>query len=145
MANKWITFVKAYANDKGCSYSEALKDPSCKALYKKGGGFWKDFAKGFTSVLDVATKPLSIFIPPVGLATGALSKGVKAIAGQGVKRKKGGAVNPRWWEDPSIPPTNPLDIKGMIEYNKRNPEYAKAWEENWKTMKKAKGYEDMMG
>jgi hypothetical protein len=92
MANKWITFVKAYAKDKGISYSDALKDPNTKARYKKGG-----------------------------------------------------AVNPRWWEDPSIPPTNPLDIKGMMEYNKRNPSYAKAWEENWKTMPKATNYEDMMG
>jgi hypothetical protein len=91
MANQWITFVKAYAKDKGISYSEALKDPNTKALYKKGG-----------------------------------------------------AVNPRWWEDPSIPPIGVLDIKKRMEYGKRNPEYAKAWEEKWRTMPKAINYEDMM-
>ena len=86
MANKWITFVKAYANDKGISYSEALKDPNTKALYKRGGGFWGDFAKGFTSVLDIATLPISFVNPAAGLAIGGLSAGTKALAGQGVKK-----------------------------------------------------------
>jgi hypothetical protein len=92
MANKWITFVKAYANDKGISYSEALKDPNTKALYKKGGGFWKDFAKGFTSVFDVASVPLSFINPALGTAVGGISKGIKGLAGRGVKkgeRRKG--------------------------------------------------------
>jgi hypothetical protein len=48
-----------------------------------GGSFWKDFARGFTSVLDVAAAPLSVFLPPAGMAIGALSKGVKGLAGRG--------------------------------------------------------------
>jgi len=52
-----------------------------------GGSFWKDFARGFTSVLDVAAKPLSVFLPPAGMALGALSSGVKGLAGAGRKRK----------------------------------------------------------
>lgn len=96
MANKWITFVKAYANDKGISYSEALKDPNAKALYKKGGGFWGDFAKGFTKgftgVLDIASAPIGLINPAAGLALGGLSAGTKALAGGGTKkgnRRKG--------------------------------------------------------
>jgi hypothetical protein len=52
-----------------------------------GGSFWKDFARGFTSVLDVAAKPLSVFLPPAGMALGALSSGVKGLAGRGRARK----------------------------------------------------------
>lgn len=51
-----------------------------------GGGFWKDFARGFTGVLDVATAPLSLFLPPAGAAVGALSQGVKSLAGRGRMR-----------------------------------------------------------
>tara|TARA_R110000765_G_scaffold180900_2_gene286822 strand:+ start:12265 stop:14430 length:2166 start_codon:yes stop_codon:yes gene_type:complete len=86
MPNKWVNFVKAYANDKGINYGEAMRCPRCKALYKKGGGFWGDFAKGFTSVLDVATLPISFVNPAAGLALGGLSAGTKALAGQGVKK-----------------------------------------------------------
>ena len=86
MPNKWITFVKAYADDKGINYREAMKDPNTKALYKKGAGFWGDFAKGFTSVLDIATLPVSFVNPAAGLAIGGLSAGTKALAGQGVKK-----------------------------------------------------------
>jgi hypothetical protein len=52
-----------------------------------GGSFWKDFARGFTSVLDVAAAPLSVLMPPAGMAIGALSKGVKGLAGRGRARK----------------------------------------------------------
>jgi hypothetical protein len=34
-ASKWITHVKAYAKKHGMKYNEALKDPKCKASYKK--------------------------------------------------------------------------------------------------------------
>jgi hypothetical protein len=55
-----------------------------------GGGFWGDFAKGFTKVLDIATLPLSIIAPPVGVGIGALSQGTKMLSGQGTS---GGAMS----------------------------------------------------
>ena len=33
--NKWISHVKAFAKLHGLSYSDALKNPACKASYKK--------------------------------------------------------------------------------------------------------------
>lgn len=33
--NPWIQHVKRFALSHGMSYSEALKDPRCKASYKK--------------------------------------------------------------------------------------------------------------
>jgi hypothetical protein len=36
MANKWIEHVKAYSKKHGMSYTDCLKDPKCKAEYKKG-------------------------------------------------------------------------------------------------------------
>lgn len=41
MANIWITYVKEYAAKNGMSYRDALRDPACKAGYKKGGGLAK--------------------------------------------------------------------------------------------------------
>jgi hypothetical protein len=38
MANSWIEYVKAYAKKNNMKYNEALKDPACKAGYKKGEG-----------------------------------------------------------------------------------------------------------
>jgi hypothetical protein len=35
MSNPWITYVKEYASKNGMSYRDALKDPKCKAGYKK--------------------------------------------------------------------------------------------------------------
>jgi hypothetical protein len=35
MANKWITYVKEYASKNGMSYRDALRDPKCKAGYRK--------------------------------------------------------------------------------------------------------------
>ena len=40
MANNWINYVKAYAKKHNIKYSEALKDPKCKAGYKKGEGLF---------------------------------------------------------------------------------------------------------
>lgn len=37
MGNSWIEHVKAFANKKGIKYNEAMKDPECKASYKKTG------------------------------------------------------------------------------------------------------------
>jgi hypothetical protein len=53
-----------------------------------GGGFWKDFARGFTGVLDVATAPLTLLAPPLGVGIGATSQAVKGLAGSG---RSGGA------------------------------------------------------
>jgi DNA adenine methylase len=41
MANSWITYVKEYAAKNGMSYRDALRDPNCKAGYKKGGAMMK--------------------------------------------------------------------------------------------------------
>ena len=38
MANKWIEYVKEFSKKHNCSYREALRNPECKAGYKKGGG-----------------------------------------------------------------------------------------------------------
>jgi len=35
MPNSWITYVKEYASKNGMSYRDALRDPKCKAGYKK--------------------------------------------------------------------------------------------------------------
>jgi len=41
MANNWISYVKEYAAKNGMSYRDALRDPKCKAGYKKGGAVMK--------------------------------------------------------------------------------------------------------
>ena len=35
MPNSWISYVKEYASKNGMSYRDALRDPKCKAGYKK--------------------------------------------------------------------------------------------------------------
>lgn len=62
MANSWINYVKAYAKKNNMKYSEALKDPKCKAGYKKGGKF--DLLK---SITDVGTKIGEPFKATTGL------------------------------------------------------------------------------
>ena len=60
-----------------------------------GGSFWKDFARGFSSVLKVAAAPLSFVAPEVGLPLGALGEAVSAV-GSGKKRgrpRKGGVTS----------------------------------------------------
>lgn len=37
MANNWISYVKEYASKNNMSYRDALRDPNCKAGYKKKG------------------------------------------------------------------------------------------------------------
>jgi hypothetical protein len=54
MANSWIEYVKAYAKKNNMKYSEALKDPKCKAGYKKGEGLFdvvKSVGKAVAPVL----------------------------------------------------------------------------------------------
>jgi len=40
--NKWIQYVKAFAEKNHMNYRDALKDPRCKASYKKGAGVLDD-------------------------------------------------------------------------------------------------------
>ena len=62
MANSWIEYVKSYAKKNNMKYNEALKDPKCKAGYKKGGKF--DLLK---SITDVGTKVGEPFKATTGL------------------------------------------------------------------------------
>lgn len=59
MANKWIEYVKAYAKKNNMKYSEALKDPKCKAGYKGGEGIFdvlKEVGKAVAPVaIDLAS------------------------------------------------------------------------------------------
>jgi hypothetical protein len=45
MANKWIQHVQSYASKNGINYRDALKDPKCKAAYKKGPSSMKSSKK----------------------------------------------------------------------------------------------------
>ena len=42
----WVEFVRAYANRKGISYKDALKDSECKETYHKQKGEQKEVEKG---------------------------------------------------------------------------------------------------
>ena len=42
----WVSFVKEYANGKGISYKDALKDSECKETYHKQKGEQKEVDKG---------------------------------------------------------------------------------------------------
>ena len=56
-----------------------------------GGSFWKDFAKGFSSVLKVASAPLSFVAPELGVPLGALGEAVGSVgSGRRGRPKKGG-------------------------------------------------------
>ena len=48
--NSWVQYVKDYAAKNGMKYNEALKDPACKAGYKKGNGLVSDVKKAVKSV-----------------------------------------------------------------------------------------------
>jgi hypothetical protein len=48
--NSWVQYVKEYASKNGMKYNEALKDPACKAGYKKGNGLVSDVKKAVKSV-----------------------------------------------------------------------------------------------
>ena len=43
---KWVEHVRAYANRKGISYKDALKDTECKETYHKQKGEQKEVEKG---------------------------------------------------------------------------------------------------
>ena len=42
----WVEHVRAYANRKGISYKDALKDNECKETYHKQKGEQKEVEKG---------------------------------------------------------------------------------------------------
>lgn len=60
MPNKWISYVKDYAKKHNMKYTDALKDPKCKAGYKKGGALESDLpdAKFFRTPLPDTETPL---------------------------------------------------------------------------------------
>lgn len=47
--NSWVQHCKNFAAKKGIKYNEALKDPECKATYKKGEGLVTDVKKAVKS------------------------------------------------------------------------------------------------
>jgi len=73
MANKWIEYVKAYAKKNNMKYSEALKDPKCKAGYKGGEGFMdvlKEVGKAVAPVaIDLASNYAKKKISGKGMPT----------------------------------------------------------------------------
>ena len=73
MANKWIEYVKAYAKKNNMKYSEALKDPKCKAGYKSGEGIFdvlKEVGKAVAPVaIDLASNYAKKKISGKGMPT----------------------------------------------------------------------------
>jgi hypothetical protein len=73
MANKWIEYVKAYAKKNNMKYSEALKDPKCKAGYKGGEGIFdvlKEVGKAVAPVaIDLASNYAKKKISGKGMPT----------------------------------------------------------------------------
>jgi len=73
MANKWIEYVKAYAKKNNMKYSEALKDPKCKAGYKSGEGVFdvlKSVGKAVAPVaIDLASQYAKKKISGSGMPT----------------------------------------------------------------------------
>jgi 1-aminocyclopropane-1-carboxylate deaminase/D-cysteine desulfhydrase-like pyridoxal-dependent ACC family enzyme len=51
--NSWIQHTKDFAKKKGIKYNEALKDPECKASYKKGKGVCMGCSKGCEGCMNM--------------------------------------------------------------------------------------------
>ena len=51
--NSWVQYVKEYAAKNGMKYNEALKDPACKAGYKKGGAVCMGCPKGCVGCMNM--------------------------------------------------------------------------------------------
>jgi hypothetical protein len=88
---KFIKMFKKHQGEKFTGGAKITKKDLCemiKPILMEGGSFWKDFGrgfvKGFTGVLDVAKFPIGLVNPAAGIGLGALSTGVKGIAGAGV-------------------------------------------------------------
>ena len=87
---KFIKMFKKHQGEKFTGGAKINKKDLCemiKPILMEGGSFWKDFGKGFvkgfTGVLDVAKVPIGLVNPAAGIGLGALSSGVKGIAGAG--------------------------------------------------------------
>ena len=59
MPSKWINHVKAYAQEKGIKYRDALKDPNCKSSYKSGSGLGQSQEVGPEPVQTEPNFPLT--------------------------------------------------------------------------------------
>jgi hypothetical protein len=77
MANKWIQHVQSYASKNGINYRDALKDPKCKAAYKKGPSSMMKSSKKMRGGEDDETSPIM-------MATGGKKRRTKRC---GKKRK----------------------------------------------------------
>ena len=64
--NSWVQHCKNFAAKKGIKYNEALKDPECKATYKKGSGLLSDVKKAVKS----ASKKVGLGIVDEAAAAG---------------------------------------------------------------------------
>jgi hypothetical protein len=88
MANSWITYVKAYAAKNGISYRDALRDPECKAGYRKEGSG----ASMFKARVEPDTKPstdIQVGKKPVGIKISpATSTAVSNITNPLTKRQR---------------------------------------------------------
>jgi hypothetical protein len=70
--NSWVQYVKDYAAKNGMKYNEALKDPACKAGYKKGGAVC--MGKGLVSDVKKAVKSVGKKVG-LGIVDEAAAKG----------------------------------------------------------------------
>jgi len=71
------------AVSKGKGLILRLNDQNLKAI--RGSGFWNDFAKGFTTVLDIGAPLLGSINPLAGQAAMLGSNLVKGFSGNGVR------------------------------------------------------------
>ena len=101
---KFIKLFKKHQGEKFTGGAKITKKGLCEMIQPilmEGGSFWKDFGrgfvKGFTGVLDIAKVPIGLVNPAAGIGLGALSTGVKGIAGAGVDEDEltGGSI----WTD----------------------------------------------
>ena len=65
--NPWISYVKEYASKKGISYRDALRDPKCKAGYKKGGCCGSGLVSDVKKVVKSASANASSIKKKIGL------------------------------------------------------------------------------
>jgi hypothetical protein len=102
---KFIKAFKKHQGEKWTGGAKITKKDLCelvKPILMEGGSWWKDFGrgfvKGFTGVLDIAKVPLGFVSPGAAAGIGALSSGVKRLAGAGMdydEELMGGSV----WTD----------------------------------------------
>lgn len=87
MANKWITYVKDYAKKHNMKYTDALKDPKCKAGYKSGSGVLEKvedvIPEGFIKNPEYVDKIPGVMYPAVYKGEKYIKK-PKGLFGKGV-------------------------------------------------------------